>query len=276
MKQRTLNKTSPVKRTSAKIAEQRVRLNPDDRKKLIIDEAIRYFAEVGFDAGTRPLAARLGITQPLIFRYFPNKDDLIQAVYNEVFLSRWRIEWEVLLEDRSRPIRDRLIEFYTAYTDVIFNSKWMRIFLLAGLRGLELNKWYIKFAEERIHRRVCAEIRAERGSKSKGPITGRELELFWLFHGGIFYFGVRRYAYGVPVHLELREFIDAGRFDVIVVTPGRMPVTSSTLSPQRSHERIGILRSWKATCPWGAMAFDAINCCDRECDHCEPDQKQWH
>jgi AcrR family transcriptional regulator len=209
VKQRTLNKISPVKRTSAKKGEQRVRFSPEDRKKLIVDEATRYFAEVGFDAGTRPLAVRLGITQPLIFRYFPNKDDLIQAVYNEVFLSRWRIEWEVLLEDRSRPLRDRLIEFYTTYTDVIFNSKWMRIFLLAGLRGLELNKWYIKFAEERIHRRVCIEIRAEKGIKIKGPVTGRELELYWLFHGGIFYFGVRRFAYGVPVHLELREFIEA-------------------------------------------------------------------
>jgi AcrR family transcriptional regulator len=188
---------------------RRVRLSPEDRKRLIIDEAIRYFAEVGFDGGTRQLALRLGITQPLIFRYFPNKDDLIQAVYNEVFLSRWRIEWEVLLEDRSRPLRERLIDFYKVYTEVIFNSKWMRIFLYSGLRGLDLNKWYINFAEERIHRRVCSEIRAEKGIKLKGPITGRELELYWVFHGGIFYHGVRQFAYGVPIHLALEEFIEA-------------------------------------------------------------------
>jgi AcrR family transcriptional regulator len=187
----------------------RVRLSPEDRKKLIVDEAICYFAEVGFDGGTRQLALRLGITQPLIFRYFSNKDDLIQAVYNEVFLSRWRIEWEVLLEDRSRPLRNRLIDFYRFYTEVIFNSKWMRIFLYSGLRGLDLNKWYINFAEERIHRRVCFEIRAEKGIKLKGPITGREIELYWVFHGGIFYHGVRQFAYGVPIHLALEEFIEA-------------------------------------------------------------------
>lgn len=185
------------------------RLLPAARKKLIVEEAIKYFAEVGFDAGTRPLAVRLGITQPLIFRYFPNKDDLVQAVYNEVFLSRWRIEWERLLEDRSRPLRARLIEFYTAYTEIIFNSKWMRIFLFAGLRGLDLNRWYINFAEERIHRRVCREIRAEKGLKQSGPITAEELEVYWTFHGGIFYYGVRRYAYGVPVHLDLPSYIEA-------------------------------------------------------------------
>jgi AcrR family transcriptional regulator len=222
LKQRAL-KISPTARTSGKPVAvrqpgakakpakpaQRLRLSPDDRKKLIVDEAIRYFAEVGFDGGTRQLAVRLGITQPLIFRYFPNKDDLIQAVYNEVFLSRWRIEWEVLLEDRSRPLRERLIEFYKVYTEVIFNSKWMRIFLYSGLRGLDLNKWYINFAEERIHRRVCGEIRAERGIKLKGPVTGREIELYWVFHGGIFYHGVRQFAYGVPIHLALEEFIEA-------------------------------------------------------------------
>ncbi|WJR79805.1 TetR/AcrR family transcriptional regulator [Bradyrhizobium sp. NP1] len=185
------------------------RLSPDARKKLIVEEAIKYFAEVGFDAGTRPLAARLGVTQPLIFRYFPNKDDLLQAVYSEVFLSRWRIEWEHLLEDRSRPLRDRLIEFYNSYTDVIFHPKWMRIFLFAGLKALDLNRWYIKFVEERVHKRVCAEIRAENGIARSGPISGLELELYWDFHGGIFYYGVRRFAYGVPVHLDLPAFIEA-------------------------------------------------------------------
>ncbi len=198
-----------IKKVKASKAAGRVRLNPEDRKKLIVEEAIRYFAEVGFDGGTRPLAVRLGITQPLIFRYFPNKNDLIEAVYHEVFLAKWRIEWEVLLADRTRPLRARLIEFYTGYTEVIFNSKWMRIFLYSGLRGLDLNRWYINFVEERVHRRVCAEIRAEKGIKLKGPITGRELELYWVFHGGIFYHGVREFAYGVPIHLQLGEFIEA-------------------------------------------------------------------
>jgi AcrR family transcriptional regulator len=187
----------------------RVRLNPEDRKKLIVEEAIRYFAEVGFDAGTRPLAVRLGITQPLIFRYFPNKNDLIEAVYQEVFLSRWRIEWEALLADRTRPLRDRLIEFYKGYTEVISNSRWMRIFLYSGLRGLDLNRWYINFVEERVHRKVCLEIRAEKGLKLEGPVTGKEIELYWVFHGGIFYHGVRQFAYGVSVHLPVEEFIGA-------------------------------------------------------------------
>jgi AcrR family transcriptional regulator len=64
--------------------EQRRRLTPDDRRRQIVDGAIDYFAEVGFDGGTRNLAARLGVTQPLLYRYFPAKEDLMRAVYKRL------------------------------------------------------------------------------------------------------------------------------------------------------------------------------------------------
>lgn len=47
-------------------------------------EAIRYFAEFGFAASTRGLARRAGITQPLLYRYFPTKDQLIQRLFEEL------------------------------------------------------------------------------------------------------------------------------------------------------------------------------------------------
>jgi hypothetical protein len=37
--------------------------------------------------GTRDLARRLGVTQPLLYRYFPSKDDLIKEVYRTVYLE---------------------------------------------------------------------------------------------------------------------------------------------------------------------------------------------
>jgi AcrR family transcriptional regulator len=202
-------KRPKVKKQSAEISSSlgRRRLDASHRKQLILDEAIKYFTEVGFEASTRPLAARLGITQPLIFRYFPDKDDLIKAVYEETFLSRWRPEWEILLEDRTRPLRERLIAFYTEYLEFVFNPRSVRIFLFGGLRGLDLSQSHIRLSEERIHRRICREIRAEFKLPSERPISGRELELFWVFHGGIFYYGVRRYAYGVSVHLDLKSVI---------------------------------------------------------------------
>ena len=66
----------------------RRRLHPDERRQLIVDGAVAFFAEVGLDGNTRDLAKRLGITQSLLFNYFANKDALIEAVYEQVYLNR--------------------------------------------------------------------------------------------------------------------------------------------------------------------------------------------
>lgn len=114
---------------------KQVRLSPGDRRDDIIRKATSFFSEHGFEASTRDLAKQLGITQPLLYRYFPSKDDLIREVYQKVYLDRWRPEWDTLLLDRSLTIRVRLQNFYEAYTDAIFTREWIRIYLFAGLRA---------------------------------------------------------------------------------------------------------------------------------------------
>src|SRR6201991_3570846 len=103
------------------------RLSPDERRKEFVAKATAVFAEEGFAGGTRALARRLGVTQPLLYRYFPSKDDLIKEVYRTVYLEPLGDGWEKLLSDRTRPLRDRLKEFYQAYTGVIFSRTWLRI-----------------------------------------------------------------------------------------------------------------------------------------------------
>src|ERR1700689_323824 len=104
------------------------RLSPDDRRKEFVAKATEFFGEEGFGGGTRDLARRLGVTQPLLYRYFPSKDDLIREVYRTVYLEPIETDWEKLLADRSRPIRDRLQEFYSAYPEAIFTREWLRIY----------------------------------------------------------------------------------------------------------------------------------------------------
>ncbi len=189
---------------------RRQRLSPDDRKRQIIEAAVSYFAEVGFNGGTRELARRLQVTQPLIYRYFPSKENLIQAVYQEVYLTRWQPDWERALADTSQPIRDRLIAFYTHFTGAIFTPDWIRIYLFAGLRGLEMNQWWISFVEQHLLRRMAEALREAHGlpAPDAQPITPREIELYWLFHGGIFYYGQRREVYGQVSGVTLPAFIE--------------------------------------------------------------------
>src|SRR5258708_9987855 len=96
------------------------RLSPEDRRQEFVSKATEFFSEEGFGGGTRDLARRLGVTQPLLYRSFPSQDDLIKKVYRTVYLEPLDTGWEKPLADRSRPIRERLREFYNGYTDVIF------------------------------------------------------------------------------------------------------------------------------------------------------------
>src|SRR5258708_39008214 len=83
--------------------KRRRRLDPEDREREIVDSAVPFFAEVGFDGGLRDLAKRLGITHQNLFRYFPTKEALIERVYKEIYLSRWQPEWEYIRQDSTKP-----------------------------------------------------------------------------------------------------------------------------------------------------------------------------
>ena len=114
-----------------------------------------------------------------------------------------------MIGDQNRPLRERLIDFYGRYTEVIFSPDWLRIYLFSGLKGLQINAMWISFVEDHLIRRVCDEIRREQGLPlaDEIEITPAEMEAFWLFHSGIFYYGVRREIYESPVHLPLDRFI---------------------------------------------------------------------
>lgn len=173
-------------------------------------EAVRFFAEVGFEGQTRELARRLGVTQPLIFRYFPTKDDLIERVYQEVYLRRWSPHWEELLDDRALPLAERLKQFYRDYTRAIFTYEWVRIFMFSGLKGVNINRRYLGLIRDRILTRIIAGLRAEHGlpGLDRRPPSERELELAWGLHGSVFYLGVRKWIYGVETPRDLDAVID--------------------------------------------------------------------
>lgn len=80
------------------------RLAPEVRERQIVLKAVDHFATHGFSGSTRELARQLGVTQPLLYRYFPSKDALIDRVYEEVY--QWDTSWECLIKDRSVPIRN--------------------------------------------------------------------------------------------------------------------------------------------------------------------------
>lgn len=194
----------PAKRRPARAPKQSSfkprrgrRLAAADREQEILAGAIRYFAEVGFGGQTRQLAERLGITQPLLYRYFPTKRHLIERVFAEVFLKRVDPTWDTLIHDRSRPLEDRLFEFYQHYSRATYTYEWIRIYMFSALMGNNINRRYIKIVEAQILKPICAELRDACGlpGPEAVPISELELEHVWVMHGGLFYYAVRKYIY---------------------------------------------------------------------------------
>lgn len=171
----------------------RRRLPPAERRQQIVDEAVRFFADVGLDGKTRELAGRLGVTQSLIFNYFATKDELIEAVYETVYIGRLSPDWPDRLTDRTVPLRDRLMAFYKEYSALIFEREWMRIFMFSGLAGSSLNHRYLMHLGDVILRPLLAETEAL--SRSAVRPT---MEDVWNLHGGIVYIGIRQHIYRMP------------------------------------------------------------------------------
>jgi len=200
----TNSASSPVASTP------RRRLKRDDRDREIAQAAVAFFAEVGFDGDTRELARRMGITQSLIFRYFPSKAALIERVYQEVYVGRWNTYWESIIADRSISLQTRLLRFYKDYARVALTYDWVRIFMFSGLRGENINTRYLEFLRSRVLEPIAKELRAELGLPGfdKVPLTEEEVELIWGINARVFYLGQRLWIFNSPLTLDIDEIID--------------------------------------------------------------------
>lgn len=177
----------------------RRRLPPEDRRRAILDAAVPLIAEKGLDVPTRELAARAGVTQALLYRYFPAKAALLEAVFERVYLNRLDPAWLEALRDRAVPLEARLRRFYEGYTRAIFTPEWMRIFMWAGLAGEALNRRYLEQVGRDYLRPLLAEVAAEPGLRAP------QMEDLWNLHGSLVYLGIRRFIYRLPTPEDAGE-----------------------------------------------------------------------
>ena len=188
-------------------AEPRQRFSPEERERQIVDGAIKFFSDRGLDGQTRELAIQIGVTHPLLYHYFPSKRSLIERVYQEVYLGRWKRAWEELLGDHLTPFPDRLSAFYIDYANTILTKEWVRILVFSGLSDGYIPDKYIGLLKERLYPRIIRETRKHLNIRDETGADERESELIQGLHGGIFYIGIRHWVYGQPMPQDLPGII---------------------------------------------------------------------
>ena len=208
-------------------ASPRRRLSPAERQLFILEGAIAYFSEFGFDRATRDLAAHLGISQSLIYRYFPSKSSLIDRIYDVVFINRWNDSWEGTLADRNRALAERLKDFYRDYNYSINRNEVIRISLYSALRGETISTRYMDRIRERLIDPIVAELRHTLGLPSPEQLEIDLLEQDYVFglHSTVIYAIIRRHVFNMPVSDDTDFLID-------------LHVDSFVASAPQSFERI--------------------------------------
>jgi AcrR family transcriptional regulator len=185
-------------------------LSASAREEQILQAAISFVAERGLRFTTRELADSLGITQPLLYRYFDSKQALVDSIFEKVYLNRWRPDWNELLKDRSVPLRERLIIYLRQYTRAILDRNWIRIFLVSALDDPVISQRYLSLLHDQTFRVIVEEIAHESGRDAPTDPRQAELakEVVWGFHSSFFYLGVRKHIYRLDIPDDLDSVID--------------------------------------------------------------------
>lgn len=183
------------------------RMAPREREQMILDAAVDFFADFGFDAQIRHLAQRIGVSQALIFRYFGAKEALIERVYQRTFLARWDPGWEALLADTTRPLRARLKGFLLSYLTVTDDHRWIRISMHSSLAGRDMTRRYVEVHVTGLLRLIARQVRLYQGRDPTPDITPEELELVWHLHSTVVYYLVRKHITKSPVSADVETWI---------------------------------------------------------------------
>ena len=78
-----------------------------DKRRLILDAAVRVFARQGFHAcRVSDIADEAGVAYGLVYHYFGSKDEILDTL----FLERWNIMLDLIreVEGQQLPVREKL------------------------------------------------------------------------------------------------------------------------------------------------------------------------
>ena len=193
--------------SAAKGKRKEKRMPFAERRAQILEKATVLFAEYGLTAQTRALAAECGISQRLLYRFFPTKEDLLREVYDTAILGPFKAVWFAELSDRSRPMHERLNGFYNDYLDTVLGRQWLRLFLYSSLAEADMAPNYISSIITKLTETIVTETARERGI-GLGMEPEAIHEIGWTIHGALSHYGIRRHIYRASLITPQAQVVD--------------------------------------------------------------------
>jgi AcrR family transcriptional regulator len=180
------------------------RMTAEGRRGQILRGAMELFAEKGFrGATTREMARHLGISEALMFKYFPSKEALYRAIIEkrtdgseEMFFPKEAIQAK---DDRQvfRSIASNLIARNTE------DPTFMRLILYSALEGHELSRIFFETHVMGRTRLLSDYIRQRIKEKAFKPVP--PLLAARAFMGMIIHYVLFREIYGMKSFLKFSQ-----------------------------------------------------------------------
>lgn len=200
------------------------RLAGDARRQQIVNAASEFFAAHGFSGPTRDLAASIGVTQALLYRYFDSKNALIDAVFDNVLHSYWSADaLEMFRASAGQPMVDRIAELYGRLLREI-DGVATRLFYRAGLDRHDAPMHRAASRNWPIWAEMLDGWRREEGIETLGqtPMLEGERALLLALHHAMFTIRLREHVMNATRTLDdandirqVAEIYDAGARSVL-------------------------------------------------------------
>ncbi|GLK68636.1 TetR/AcrR family transcriptional regulator [Hansschlegelia plantiphila] len=195
------------------------RLAGDARRQQIVQAACRFFADNGFSGPTRDLAASIGVTQALLYRYFDSKTALIEAVFAEVFRNHWSVgALEGFRASAGEPMAERVASVYARMLPQM-SCTATRLFFRAGLDSYSEPIYHGSMRNWPVWTAMLENWRCEEGLPPLAgkPLMEGERTLMLALHHAMVTIRVREYIFHTPRTLDdaddiaqVAETYDAG------------------------------------------------------------------
>lgn len=186
----------------------RKRARRGERRELIIEGARKIFSENGFAASTRDIAGSLGVTQALLYKYFPSKDALIEAVFQASYAQDRDLPDPEILSCAKDPLEQRISQFYGALYDLLQEGS-LRLFLRGGLDGHAAHDRYASALVRGSVLPLVEALRAELGlpGLAERAMSDTEYEIAMAQHGGVVFIALRHMLYEKGPRLDAKTAI---------------------------------------------------------------------
>ncbi|MEA3118781.1 MAG: hypothetical protein QOI13_2051 [Paraburkholderia sp.] len=206
------------------------RLPQAERRALVLSKAAAHFSEHGLNAQTRAIAQACGISQRLLYSLFPNKAALVEAVYEREVAGIFKAMWFVELNDRSVPLEERLVAFYSDYYETVLTRRWLRLFLYSSLADLRMAPTYTNAIVAHTLEIIVTEAAHDAG---KGvPADAHEMaEIGWILHGAISHLAIRRQIYANENPTPVKKVIETAVKAFLASIPALLPALPGSIDP---------------------------------------------